>query len=204
MVPSAAVKASNIQSGRDWTTASNDVGIYNLTALPPGQYTVSVEASGFKRLVTNAIKLEVNQVARIDLTLEVGAVADTVAVTGVAPLLDTETSQLGSVVSGTTTVNLPLNGRNFSQLTLLAPGVVFFESDSFTNGQGNGGVNGASGRPLVNGNRAQANNFRLDGLDANEAEDNLISYYPSVDAIQEFKLITTNPPAEFGNSMGAI
>jgi hypothetical protein len=204
VITGAGTKATSVESGREWTSLSNEAGIYNLIALPPGSYTVTVEAKGFKRVATNTITLEVNQVARVDLTLEVGAVADTVAVTGVAPLLDTETTQLGSVVSGTTTVNLPLNGRNFSQLTLLAPGVVFFESDSFTNGQGNGGVNGASGRPLVNGNRAQADNFRLDGLDVNEAQDNLIAYYPSIDAIQEFKLITTNPPAEFGNSMGAI
>ena len=140
VIAGSNVKATSVESGRELTTVSNEVGIYNLTGLPPGQYTVSVEASGFKRVVTNVITLDVNQVARVDLTLEVGAVADTVAVTGVAPLLDTETSQLGSVVTGTTTVNLPLNGRNFSQLTLLAPGVVFFDTDSFTNGQGNGGA----------------------------------------------------------------
>ncbi len=170
----------------------------------PGHFTIKVQASGFKSLATNAITLDVNQVARVDLTLELGATADTVSVTGVAPLLDTETSQLGSVVTGTTTVNLPLNGRNFAQLTLLAPGVTYYDSDSFTNGLNNGGVNTASGRPLVNGNRAQSDNFRLDGLDINEAEDNLIAYYPSIDAIEEFKLITTNPPAEFGNSEGGI
>ena len=200
VVPGATVKSSSIESGRDWTTLSNEVGIYNLPALPPGQYTVSVEAAGFKRMVTNAITLEVNQIARVDLTLEVGAVADTVAVSGIAPLLQTENSQVGNVVTGTTTLGLPLNGRNFSQLTLLAPGVVTYDTTSYTDGS----RSGSGGRPLVNGNRAQANNFRLDGFDANESEDNLIAYYPSVDAIQEFILITTNPPAEFGNSMGAI
>src|SRR6476661_4453579 len=110
MVPSAAVKASNIQSGRDWATVSNEVGIYNIPGLPPGQYTVAVEAAGFKRLVTNQLTLEVNQIARVDLALEVGAVADTVAITGIAPLLQTETSQVGNVVTGTTTLGLPLNG----------------------------------------------------------------------------------------------
>jgi hypothetical protein len=85
---------------------------------------VTVEVPGFKRLVTNPITLEVNQIARIDLTLEVGAVAETVEVKDLAPLLQTESTQLGSVVPGNTTSNLPLNGRNFAQLTLLAPGVV--------------------------------------------------------------------------------
>ena len=204
LIVGSTVTAVSVDSGRIWSTVSNADGIYTVTALPPGRYTIKVQASGFKSLVTNAITLDVNQVARVDLTVELGATADTVSVTGVAPLLDTETSQLGSVVTGTTTVNLPLNGRNFAQLTLLAPGVTYYDSDSFTNGLNNGGVNTASGRPLVNGNRAQSDNFRLDGLDINEAEDNLIAYYPSIDAIEEFKLITTNPPAEFGNSEGAI
>src|SRR5262249_38809345 len=102
VIAGSSVQAMSVESGRELTTVSNEAGIYNLTALPLGQYTVSVEAAGFKRAVTNMITLDVNQVARVDLTLEVGAIADTVAVTGVAPLLDTETSQLGSVVTGST------------------------------------------------------------------------------------------------------
>jgi hypothetical protein len=204
VIVNSTVKAVSVETGHESSTVSNADGIYTVTPLPPGRYTLNVQAPGFKRVTTNEIVLDVNQVARVDLTLEVGGTADTVSVTGVAPLLDTETTQLGSVVTGTTTVNLPLNGRNFAQLTLLAPGVTYYDSDSFTNGLNNGGVNTASGRPLVNGNRAQSDNFRLDGLDINEAEDNLIAYYPSIDAIEEFKLITTNPPAEFGNSEGAI
>ncbi|MBI3695812.1 MAG: TonB-dependent receptor [Acidobacteria bacterium] len=197
MVPNSSVTARSVDSGRDWQTQTNEAGIYNLPALPPGRYTLTVEVPGFKRLVTNPITLEVNQTARIDLTLEVGAVAETVEVKDLAPLLSTENTQLGSVITGSTTSNLPLNGRNFAQLTLLAPGVVTYDIASFTS------VNGG-GRPLVNGNRAQANNFRLDGMDANEIQDNGIGFSPNVDAIQEFKLITTNAPAEYGNSMGAI
>jgi hypothetical protein len=197
VVPKSSVTARSVDSGRQWTTTTNEAGIYNLPALPPGQYTLHVEVPGFKRLVTNAITLEVNQIARLDLTVEVGAVAETVEVTSAAPLLQTESTQLGTVISGNTTVNLPLNGRNFAQLTLLAPGVVTYDISSFTS-------TGGGGRPLVNGNRAQANNFRIDGLDANETQDNGIGYSPNVDAIQEFKMITTNPPAEYGNSMGAI
>jgi hypothetical protein len=198
LIPNSSVTARSVESGREWQTRTNDAGIYNLAALPPGQYTITVEVPGFKRLVTNPITLEVNQTARIDLSLEVGAVAETIEVQGLAPLLQTETAQLGSVVTGNTTVNLPLNGRNFAQLTLLAPGVVTYDIASFT------GVGSGAGRPLVNGNRAQANNFRIDGMDANESQDNGIGYAPNVDAIQEFKLITTNAPAEYGNSMGAI
>src|SRR5215471_8425438 len=198
VIQAASVTATSTESGRSWRTVTNDAGVYNLTTIPPGTYTLTVEAAGFKRLVTNNISLEVNQTARLDLKLEVGAVAETVEVKGLAPVLQTESTQLGSVISGNTTVNLPLNGRNFVQLTLLAPGVVTYDFNTFTSGSTGGG------QPLVNGNRAQANNYRLDGLDANETEDNVIAYSPNVDAIQEFKLITTNPPAEYGNSMGGI
>jgi hypothetical protein len=198
VVPRVRVVAANIESGRTWTTETNEAGIYNLTALPPATYRVTAEAQGFKRIATNDIKLEVNQVARLDITLEVGAVAETVVVQGLAPVLQTENTQLGSVITGNTTTNLPLNGRNFAQLTLLAPGVVTYNLSGFTEGSRGGG------QPLVNGNRAQANNYRLDGVDANESQDNGIAYAPNVDAIQEFKLITTNPPAEYGNAMGAI
>ena len=196
VIPNCAVVAESSESARKWQTVTNETGIYNLSALPPDRYILRVEVPGFKRLVTNPITLEVNQVARIDLSLEVGAAAETVEVKSIAPILQTESTQLGSVVSGNTTQNLPLNGRNFAQLTLLAPGVVTYDIAGFT---GAGG-----GRPLVNGNRAQANNFRMDGMDANESQDNGIGYSPNVDAIQEFKLITTNAPAEYGNSMGAI
>src|SRR5262249_11617962 len=197
IVANSRVIVRSAESGREWSTVTNDAGIYNVPALPPGQYSLVVEVPGVKRMVTNAIRLEVNQTARIDLTLEVGAVAETVEVKDLAPLLQTESTQLGSVVTGNTTSNLPLNGRNFAQLTLLAPGVVTYDMASFT-------TPGGGGRPLVNGNRAQANNFRLDGMDANEIQDNGIGYWRKGEAIQEFKMITTNAPAEYGNSMGAI
>src|SRR5215475_10086375 len=196
IVPNAVVKVHSVDSGREWQSVGNESGIYYVSALPPDQYKLSVEVPGFKRLLTNAITLKINQTTRVNLTLEVGGVAETVEVKDVAPMLQTENTQLGHVVSGNTTVNLPLNGRNFAQLTLLSPGVVTYGMGTFTSGQG--------GQPLVNGNRAQANNYRLDGMDSNEIQDNGTGFSPNVDAIQEFKLITTNAPAEYGNSMGAI
>jgi hypothetical protein len=196
VIPAASVKVRSVESGREWQNVTNEAGIYYIAGLPPGTYTLAVEAPGFKRLLTNSVALEVNQSARVDLTLEVGATAETIEVKGLAPVLQTENTQLGHVVSGNTTANLPLNGRNFAQLTLLSPGVVTYGMGTFTSGTG--------GQPLVNGNRAQANNYRLDGMDSNESQDNGTGFSPNVDAIQEFKLITTNAPAEYGNSMGAI
>ncbi|MGI8782979.1 MAG: carboxypeptidase regulatory-like domain-containing protein [Acidobacteriota bacterium] len=155
---------------------------------------------GFKKLLTNPVKLEVGQIARVDLKLEVGEVSEQVSVLGISPILQTESTVVGEVISGSTTVSLPLNGRNFQQLTLLVPGAITPNPGSFTTPSKNFG----GGRPFVNGNREQGNNFLLDGVDTNETIDNLIGYSPNIDAIQEFKIETNNSSAEFGNVTGAI
>src|SRR5580704_9375070 len=147
IIQGSSVTVTSVDSGRTWQTQTNDAGVYNLPSVPPGVYTLAIEAAGFKRLTTNPITLEVNQVARLDLKLELGTVGETVEVKGLSAVLQTETTQLGSVISGTTTVNLPLNGRNFVQLSLLAPGVVTYDFNTFTGGSTGGG------QPLVNGNR---------------------------------------------------
>ncbi len=198
LVRGATITAVNADTGTAWHTQSNDAGLYTLPAVPPGNYSLTVELPGFKRVTSSSLTLEVGQVRRMDFNLEIGAVSESIQVSSTAGVLQTESTQLGTLITGNTTVNLPLNGRNFAQLTLLAPGVVNYNVGGFTEGSRGGG------QPLVNGNRAQANNYIVDGMDANETEDNGISYAPNVDAIQEFKLITTNPPAEYGNSMGAI
>src|SRR5689334_21294640 len=99
VVPNSSVAAQSVETGREYSTLTNEAGIYTLAAVPPGRYTIKVEVSGFKRLVTNQIELEVNQVARSDLTLEVGATAETVEVKDLAPVLQTATTQRGSGVS---------------------------------------------------------------------------------------------------------
>ncbi len=155
---------------------------------------------GFKSVTTNPITLETGQVARVNLKLELGAVSEQVEVVGVNPILQTENAVVGEVISGTTVVALPLNGRNFAQLALLAPGVQTHAPDSFT--EANPTV--SSGRPYVNGQREQSNNFMLDGVDQNEAVDNQIAYYPSPDAIAEMRVETNNYSAEFGNVAGGV
>src|SRR5207237_1127209 len=95
IVPNALVKARSVDSGREWQSIANESGIYYISALPPDVYTLTVEVTGFKRLVINSITLEVNQTARVDLALEVGGVTETVEVTDLAPLLQTENTQLG-------------------------------------------------------------------------------------------------------------
>ena len=145
--------------------------------------------------------LTLNQVARVDVTMKVGQTSETVEVSGSAPVLATETTQVDTVINSATNDNLPLASRNYVQLTLLAPGAVSTDPSSFNNGNNTGGY---GGRPLINGNREQANNFMLDGMDNNQVSDNLLGYTPAPDAIQEFNLITNNAPAEFGNFEGGI
>src|SRR5438034_8608662 len=133
--------------------------------------------------------------------MKVGQVSETVEVTGATPALETEVTQVDTVINAATNDNLPLASRNYVQLTLLAPGTVTTNPASFTSGNN---TDFYSGRPLINGNREQANNFILDGMDNNQVSDNLLGYTPAPDAIQEFNLITNNASAEFGNFQGGI
>jgi len=195
----ASVTAVNQKTGVEYPTKTNDAGVYTVTSLPIGTYTLKAEAPGFKTAVTNPFNLETHQIARVPLKLELGAVTEELEVVGVNPVLQTESAVVGEVISGSTAVALPLNGRNFAQLTLLAPGVQHHDPQSFTSPK-----NFSGGRPYVNGNREQGNNFMLDGLDQNEAMDNLVAYNPSPDALAEIRIETNNYSAEFGNVAGAI
>jgi hypothetical protein len=199
IVPDVKVVATNQGTKIEHSAPSSDAGVYTIPFLPIGSYVVTVEASGFKKLVTNPIKLEVNQIARVDLRLELGEITQQIEVEGVVPVLQTESVTVGQVISGSTTTSLPLNGRNFQQLTLLVPGALAPNMRQFKDAETN-----ASSRPYVNGNREQGNAFLLDGVSVDETIDNRIGYRPNVDAIAEFKIETNNSSAEFGNVTGAI
>jgi hypothetical protein len=196
----AEVTARDLGRGVTWPTSTNESGLYALPRVPPGRYEVRVQAPGFRSWVLPEIVLEVNQRARIDVQMEIGAVAETVEVSAAGPLLQTEKTELGAVITGEQTVNLPLPTRNFIAMTLLVPGVTTPNPASFNSARRSGG----GGRPYVNGNREQANNFLLDGIDNNQVSDNLTAYQPNIDAIAEFKMITNNASAEFGNFQGGI
>jgi hypothetical protein len=200
-VVGANVTAKSVERGITYTGVTNDSGIYRLSQLPVGSYDLKIEKTGFQTALYPAFVLTMNQIARIDVELKVGQVSQTIEVTGAAPVLKTEATQVDTIINSATNDNLPLASRNYVQLTLLAPGSVSTDPSSFNNGNNTGGY---GGRPLINGNREQANNFLLDGMDNNQVSDNLLGYTPAPDAIQEFNLITNNAPAEFGNFMGGI
>jgi len=200
-VPGATVTAKSVERGLLYTAVTNDSGLYRVAQLPVGTYEVKVEKPGFASASIPPFVLTLNQIARIDVGMKVGQVSETVEVTGTAPVLETDVTQLDTVINAATNDNLPLASRNYVQLTLLAPGTVTTNPASFTSGNN---TDFYSGRPLINGNREQANNFLLDGMDNNQVSDNLLGYTPAPDAIQEFNLITSNAPAEFGNFQGGI
>src|ERR1051326_739956 len=170
-IPGAKISATNQGTNLKYSAVSNTSGVYSLLFLPIGSYMVEVEAASFKKLAIGPFRLEVDQVARIDPQMQVGLANQTVEVTGVAPILQTEATQTGGVITGAVASSLPVSGRNFTALTLLMPGSVT--------------PSGTSGRPYTNGNREQTNTFLLDGVDINETIDNGIAFNPNVDARSE-------------------
>jgi len=199
-IAGATVTAKSAERGSTITAVTNDSGLYRISQLPVGNYDLKVEKTGFQTALYPSFTLALNQVARIDVQLKVGQVSQTIEVTGAAPVLRTETTEVGLVTDTATNDALPLATRNYVELTLLSPGAVHPDPSSFNTGDN---VN-SGGRPFINGNREQSNNFILDGMDNNQVSDNLLGYTPAPDAIEEFNLITNNAPAEFGNFMGGI
>src|SRR5437870_2209734 len=198
-VPGATMTATSQATNVAYTAVSNEAGNYSITSVPVGTYVLKAELSGFKTATTNPIEVEAKAIVRLDFTLQLGAIEETIMVAGESPLLQTESVTVGEVISGTTVVALPLNGRNTGQLSLLLPGVVSVNPGSFTNIRNFGG-----GRPYVNGNREQTNNYMLDGVDMNESIDNLVAYQPSPDALAQISVETNNYSADLGNVAGAV
>jgi hypothetical protein len=200
VISGATVTARDTSRGTVYPTQTNSAGVYYLSPLPSGDYLLNVKASGFSTVQHPAFSLVMNQTARVDIAMPVGQASQTVEVSSAPPLLQTDQTFMGTVLDARANVTLPLATRNYNQLTLLSPGAVSLNPGSFTGSQASFQV----GRPYINGNREQTNNYVLDGMDNNQIDNNDVAFAPSVDAIQEFNLISQNAPASYGNYLGGI
>ena len=207
-VAGATIKATSIGTGRSIMVQTNDEGAYSILSLQPGRYQVEVTQTNFKTTKQEAT-FEVAQNATLDFALEPGAVSETVTITDDTPLVESASSAIGNVVGQRETAELPLNGRNVLELARLSPGVTQGVIGGFASGAGGDaetyrGGNTGGAAISVNGQRTQANNFLLDGVDNNESLVNTINIFPSVEATQEFRVQTSVATAEFGRGGGAI
>ena len=197
-IPGATVTATNQATNVPYTGVTNEAGTYIITGVPIGQYIVRVELQGFKS-AQSPVALSANQTARVDFTLEVGTVEEVVEVVATGAVLQTENAVVGNRLQREQVEKLPIQGRNLSTATLYVAGVTTPNPSSFNSLKNTGG-----GRPYVNGQREQGNNFMLDGVDMNDAIDNLIAYQPSPDAVEQVSVETNNYSPELGNVAGAV
>jgi hypothetical protein len=200
VIPDATVTLRHLDTELTRTTTTDANGDYVFQRVDVGRYELNFEQAGFWKLVRTGITLRVNDVALIDVTMEVGEITEAVVVEADAPVVESGKMDLGGVVDSRRVVDLPLNGRAFNQLIFLQPGVL----------SGNPGGSGQGSGQFVNGARATVNNFLVDGGSQNDPQvpfGQAGSFFGpdgiSVDAIQEFRVITSNADAEFGRSSGA-
>ena len=203
-IPGATVNISDPTRGISQTVTANDQGEYTFHALQPGEnYAITVTKEGFKSTVQKPVILQVAQSAKIDVALNVGAVTESVSVSSTPPLLDTQTSSIGQVITGQTVEALPLNGRSSFRLVALTPGVVFSQS---AYGQfGDVPVNTTFDTNFaINGGRLQSNEILIDGVPSEVGFFNQITTLPSVDDTLEFKVESNNLPATYGRYAGGV
>src|SRR5262245_7369366 len=192
-VAKAIITATQTETGDVTTTTSGKDGVYIVTNLRPGLYKVVVEMQGFRRFVQEGLRLTTGERIRLDVSLTVGGVNEEVKITADASLLRTETGSLGQVIPNRRIVDLPLNGRNYFSLITLVPGVAAPPPTT-----------AGPSFPRLNGGRPRVNEFLYDGISALQPEPGQVAFSPVIDAIQEFKVETNSPPAEFGRFNGGV
>ncbi|HWP45397.1 MAG TPA: carboxypeptidase-like regulatory domain-containing protein, partial [Blastocatellia bacterium] len=194
-VSGATIKVTHEGTGEMRTVSTNDEGQYAVSLLPPGSYRAEAEASGHKRYV-QPLTLQVNQELRLDVSLEVGNLTEELVVVAPAAPLKKDSPALGTVIENRQVTGLPLDGRNFLELSLLVPGAVPSAQGSAGSVRGDFSFN-------INGAREDSNNFLLDGVYNIDPKLNTIGVKPPVDAIREFELLTSTYDASFGRNPGA-
>ena len=202
VVVGAKVTAENVATGVKTSATTNASGVYTIRFLAIGAYTASIEATGFATQTKQAFSLEINQTAKVDVTMTIGASSSVTVQETFHPVLDTTDATLGNTLSTNEIQNIPLNGRNFSSLTLFQPGSVGTDPNGMTGNNALERNTYNSGTVTVNGNRAQENNYTIEGAENNEPQNNLIGYNPAPDAIAEVRVISANANASYGNANG--
>jgi len=208
LVPKGKVVLKNVATAVEHTTTTNDAGAYLFLGITPGRYVVSASAPSFGKQQVPEFSLDVGQTATIDFALAVGSQTEVVTVHGVAPQLETSSANLGLVV-GTKQVNdLPLNGRDFTQLLTLTPGISPVNNSQSGAGQGNYAEpapgNETPAIPSVNGSSNRSNYFFTDGLSNFGAFHSVYAVPPIIDEIQEFKVVSHADSAEYGSVIGGV
>ena len=199
-VAGAAIRLTRLETNGIFTTVSNELGLYTMPGLPVGSYEVAAVASGFKRAVRRGIVLEVDDKTEIDFHLEIGAVTESVEVSGRAPLVDTDSATVGKVIDNTRMTSLPVNGRTALSMVLLTPNV----RGLTVNAPGFADRGAAVSNFSVNGSPASMSNIVLDGTTNNMPRNGDTGVNPTVDAIQEFKVQSGIMSAEYGYTLGGV
>ena len=202
LVPGVTLTVVNTATNATRATTSNDVGLFEFPALPPGPYTVKSELDGF-RTATRDVELQVQQTARVNFTLELGTLSEMATVAGVAPLVDTTNATVGTVIENRRIVELPLNGRNYLQLVALSPNVSAEFAGAGQAGTRQGGTRSTQ-QLSISGQRREFNYYTLDGVDNTDVNFNTYIFLPSVDALEEFKVQTGVYSAEFGREASQV
>lgn len=202
LVTGATVTAENTATGVRISAKTNSSGVYTIRFLPIGTYTVTVVASGFATEKLGPFALEIDQTVKANAEMKIGAETTVTVQENFHPILDTSDATLGNTLSTNEIQNIPLNGRNFSSLTLYQPGAIDTDPTGMT---GNNAIERSTynnGVASINGNREQENNYTIEGADNNEPQNNLIGYNPAPDAIAEVRVISANANATYGNANG--
>ena len=207
--PMAGVVVTVTNDGTNTVTrlTTDDSGAYQAVNLIPGSYSINATHAGFKATIFRNFVLQVGQAARLDIQMEVGSVEQAVEVTGAIPLLQTENASVGQVISKEAVNSLPLNGRNFVQLAILAPGVSgldYAQPNTINTGKRPDELRPGGTAIQVNGGVSFSNQVLLDGIDNTEMISQTFIVRPSVEGIQEFKVLTNNAGAEYGRTIGAV
>lgn len=202
-VPGAKVTITRTATGQTLSRNSNEAGEYIFPLIEIGDWTVRVEKQGFRSQTVTGLKVETQQKARVDFTLEIGSVSETVEVTATGAVLETENSTVGQVIENKRVSDLPLNGRNIIHLAAMVPGVQYGSRSGGADGQGGFPIPGGGMSVIANGQREVHQSISLDGVESITPLYNISSFTPSVDAVEEFKVQTGSYSAEFGQSSGA-